>query len=143
HPVAQDPFISSVFGGVLIGIASGISLRTGGSTGGFDIVGSILTRNRDFPLGMFLFILNGIVVLALGYAKNWDLALSSMLSIYITSKVVDMIHVRHVKVTVFIITNRKEELLERLLKLPRGVTLLKTTGAFTQTERDMLMTVTT
>lgn len=143
YAVANDSLISSVFGGVLVGVASGISLRSGGSTGGFDIVGSILTRNRDFPLGMLLLGMNGLVVLVLGYTKTWDLALSSMLSIYITAKIVDTIHVRHIKVTAFIITNRKEELLERLLKSPRGVTLVKTTGAFTRTERDMLMTVTT
>lgn len=141
--ILQDPILGSVFGGVLIGIGTGISLRKGGSTGGFDILGSILTRKRDFPLGSVLFALNGAVVLSLGYLKNWDLALSSMLSIYITGKIVDSIHIRHIKVTAFIVTNETELMLERLLKLPRGVTVMKTRGAFTHVEKDMLMTVTT
>jgi len=80
----------------------------------------------------------------MGYLEgNWDLALASMVSIYITGKVVDLIHISHIKVTLFIITDKTEALLERLLTLPRGVTLMKTQGAFSHKEKDMLMTVTT
>lgn len=139
----QEPIIASIFGGVLIGVGTGISLRVGGSTGGIDIVGSILTRNRDFPLGTMLFFLNALIVVTQGYPNQWDLALSSMLSIYVTGKIVDTIHIRHIKVTAFIITNHTEQLLSELLQRPRGVTILKTTGAYSDDEKDMLMTVTT
>lgn len=141
--VADDPLIGAVFGGVLIGIGSGLCLRVGGSTGGIDIIGSIVTQKHDFPLGTMLFILNGLIVLSLGYIENWDLALTSMLSIYVTGRIVDMIHVRHIKVTAFIVTNTPDQLLEHLLQRPRGVTVVKTRGAFTHKERDMLITVTT
>jgi uncharacterized membrane-anchored protein YitT (DUF2179 family) len=142
--VTQDPLIAAIFGGVIIAAGSGISLRIGGSSGGFDIVGSILTRRSDFPLGTLLFGLNGVVVLALAYSQGeWTAALRSMLCIYITGKVVDMIHIRHVKVTLFIITKNKDALLEKMLKLYRGVTLVKAEGAFSHHESDMLMTVTT
>src|SRR5207247_1308677 len=94
--ISFDQTISSVFGGVLLGIGSGITLRIGGSSGGFDIIGSIVTRNRDFPLGTFLFALNGVVVIILGYFKqDWNLALYSMLSMFIVSRVMDTIHIRH------------------------------------------------
>jgi uncharacterized membrane-anchored protein YitT (DUF2179 family) len=142
-PLIAEPLLGSVFGGVLLGIGSGITLRAGGSSGGFDIVGSIVTRNRDFPLGSLLFVLNAAVILVLGTMKNWDLALSSMLSIYISGKIVDSIHVRHIKMTAFIITTLKQQMIEKLLQLPRGVTVVKTEGAYTHEQRDMLMTVTT
>ncbi|GIQ68200.1 YitT family protein [Xylanibacillus composti] len=141
--VAEDLLLSAVFGGVIVGIGTGISLRFGGSTGGFDILGSILTRQRDFPLGTLLSGLNGIVVIALGYMFNWNDALASMLSIYVGGKVVDTIHIRHVKVTAFIITTCKDAILAKLLQKPRGVTVVHTRGAFSHTEKDMLMTVTT
>ncbi|QGQ97451.1 YitT family protein [Paenibacillus psychroresistens] len=139
-----DQTISAVFGGVLLGIGSGITLRIGGSSGGFDIIGSILTRKHDFPLGSFLLALNSIVVFALGYFKeDWNLALYSMLSMFIVSRVMDTIHIRHLKVTAFIITEQKELITKRLLNLPRGVTLIKTAGAYSNQEKDMLMTVIT
>lgn len=146
-PVAQvsrDLIMSSVTGGVLIGLGSGLSMWAGGSTGGFDILGSILTRKRDFPLGTFLFGLNGLVILALGYFKNaWDLALYSMLSIFITGKMIDTIHIRHLKVTVFIVTRKKDMLLKKMQKLHRGVTVINTEGSYTKDPQHMLMTVTT
>jgi uncharacterized membrane-anchored protein YitT (DUF2179 family) len=139
----QDPLLGAVFGGVLIGLGTGLTLRVGGSSGGFDIVGYILTMNRNFPLGTALFLLNSSVVFALGYMFNWDLALRSMLSIFITGKIIDTIHIRQLKVTAFIITQYREQITERLHQMPRGVTLVKTEGAFTRKPQDMLMTVTT
>jgi uncharacterized membrane-anchored protein YitT (DUF2179 family) len=142
--MVKDAILASVFGGVLVGIGAGITLRIGGSSGGFDIIGSILTRTRDFPLGTALSGLNGLVILILGYYKqNWDLALYSMLAIFISGKVVDTIHIRHVKVTAFIVTKRRDEMVERLLHIPRGCTVMKTEGAYTQHQHDMIMTVTT
>lgn len=143
-PVAEDLILNAVTGGVLLGIGTGLAMRSGGSTGGFDILGYIITRKRDFPLGAILFVLNGIVIVALGYyEQNWDLALYSLLSIYITVKIVDAIHIRHVKVTVFVVTRKKDILLKKMSKLQRGVTVLQTEGAFTKQPQHMLMTVIT
>ncbi|UUZ97130.1 YitT family protein [Paenibacillus sp. P25] len=142
--VTNDLIMSSVTGGVLVGLGTGISLRAGGSTGGFDIIGSILTRKRDFPLGTVMFALNGLVILALGYfKKNWDLALYSMLCIYITGKIIDTIHIRHLKVTVFIVTKKKDLLVQKMKRLQRGITVIDTSGAYTGESHHMLMTVTT
>lgn len=142
--LTNDTFLSAVFGGVLVGLGAGISFRVGGSTGGFDIIGSIITRYRDFPIGNVLVALNASVILAAGYLEgNWNTALASMVSIYLTGKVIDLIHISHIKITVFIVTDQTEEMLSHLLKIPRGVTLIKTEGAFSHKEKDMLMTVTT
>ncbi|GGF69762.1 membrane protein [Paenibacillus albidus] len=142
--VASDMLLASVFGGVLVGIGCGISFRAGGSSGGFDILGSIITRYRDFPVGTVMVALNALVILAAAYFDgNWNLALASMVSIYVTGKVVDMIHISHIKVTVYIVTNRTDQLLQQLLGLQRGVTKIKTEGAYSHVEKDMLMTVTT
>ncbi|MCZ8518039.1 MULTISPECIES: YitT family protein [Paenibacillus] len=142
--VSQDLIMSAVAAGVLIGLGAGISMRVGGSTGGFDIIGSILTRKRDFSIGTFSFLMNGGIIIALGYFKqSWDLALYSMLSIYIAGKVIDSVHIRHVKVTVFIVTKKKEILLKKMKKLHRGVTVVETEGAYTGQSQHMLITVTT
>lgn len=140
----QDAAIASVFGGVLVGVGTGISFRAGGSTGGFDIVGSIVLRRFDFPLGAFLFALNGAVIVVLGVTqRNWDLALYSMIAIFVTGKVIDVIHTRHIKITAFIVSAKKDEMLERLIDARRGVTIVKTQGAYSKADNFMLMTVTT
>lgn len=142
--IVTDYLLASVFGGVLVGLGSGVSFRVGGSSGGFDIIGSLITRYRDFPVGNIIVGMNGLVILAAGYLNdNWNVALASMASIYISGKVLDLIHISHIKVTVYIVTNQTEDLLSKLLKIPRGVTKIKTEGAFSHEPRDMLMTVTT
>ncbi|WP_442601367.1 YitT family protein [Paenibacillus sp. KN14-4R] len=144
EPFVHAPILAAVFGGVLIGMGTGLLLRIGGSSAGFDILGSILTRHYDFPLGGVLIVLNGLVIVALGYFKdNWDLALYSMLAIYITGVAVDMLHIKHVKVTAFIVTSKKESMLEQMLRTPRGVTVLKAEGAYSNAPHDVLMTVIT
>lgn len=141
--VTKDPILAAVFGGIISAAGIGFSLRVGGSTGGFDILGSIVTRKRDVPMGNILFLLNGLVILALGFFQSWDLALYSMLSTFVKGKVVDMIHVRHIKVTCFIITKRKEEMLCRLRKLHHGITCLHSEGGYREEQNYTLMTVTT
>ncbi len=141
--ISKDPIMSSVAGGIISAVGIGIALRVGGSTGGFDIIGSIVTRTRDFPMGTLLFILNGLVILVLGFTKNWDLALYSMLSTFVKGKVVDMIHVGHVKVTCFIITKETDRMLKQLRQLPHGITCMETKGGYSDEHNSMLMTVTT
>lgn len=142
--ITHEPVLAAVFGGALVGFGAGLSLRSGGSTAGFDIVGSILTRRFDFPIGSVVFVLNGVVILLLGYYKNnWDLALFSLVSIFVTVKLMDAIYIHQIKITLLIVTQKKEEMLRRLLQLERGVTAFKSQGAFSLKESDMLMTVTT
>ena len=141
--VTHDPILAAVFGGIISAAGIGFSLRVGGSTGGFDILGSIVTRKRDVPMGNILFLLNGLVILALGFFQSWDLALYSMLSTFVKGKVVDMIHVGHIKVTCFIITKRKDEVLCQLRKLHHGITCLHSEGGYREEQNYTLMTVTT
>ncbi|OXM16904.1 YitT family protein [Paenibacillus herberti] len=143
-PLAKDILLASVFGGLLLGFGTGLCLRAGGSSGGFDIVASIVSRNRDLQVGMLIFILNGLVIgILVFFTGNWDIALYSLISIFTAGKIVDLIHIRHHKVTAFIITQKTDELLAQMLARPRGVTIIRTRGAFSSQEHDMLMTVTT
>jgi uncharacterized membrane-anchored protein YitT (DUF2179 family) len=142
EPVAKDPILSSVFGGIISGVGIGLVFRFSGSTGGFDIIGMLLTRKKDFPLGGILFSMNAIVVLIAGFLFTWDLALYTLASIYATGKAVDTIHTRHIKLTLMIISNRGEELREQLLShLIRGITVMEGEGAYTKEKRKVLFTV--
>ncbi|SIR03281.1 MULTISPECIES: YitT family protein [unclassified Paenibacillus] len=142
--LARDILLGSVFGGIVLGFGTGLCLRAGGSSGGFDVIASIVSRTRDLPVGMLIFLLNGLVIVILvAFTRNAEIALYSLISIFTAGKIVDIVHIRHLKVTVFIITKRTEDMLQQMLARPRGVTVIRTRGAFTSEENDMLMTVTT
>lgn len=142
--LAADPILAAVFGGVSIGIGTGLALRYGGSSGGIDIIASIVTRRRELPIGMLIFFMNTSVVIVQALSSaDWDGAMYSMLSIFVSGKVIDLIHIRQLKVTAFIITGEPDRLIAPLRQLHRGVTIVPTKGGYSGEEKAMLMTVTT
>ncbi|RAL21884.1 YitT family protein [Thermoflavimicrobium daqui] len=144
QPLSTDPILSSVFGGVLVGVSSGLIFRFSASTGGFDIIGLLLTRKKDIPLGTLLFGMNAVIVFISGFLFSWDVALYTLLSIFITGKVIDAIHTRHLKLTLMIITNRGEEIREVLLSHSvRGITIVEGEGAYTKEKRKVLFMIIT
>lgn len=143
-PIADDPILSSVFGGAIVGIGSGLVFKNGGTTGGFDIIGMIILRKKEYPLGTIFFILNTIVVFVAGFLFDWDRALYTMTSIFVTGKVIDSIYTSHIKLTLTIITSEGEKLKEQLLhRVLRGVTMWHGEGAFSHKDKEVLYTVIT
>ncbi|WP_096187123.1 YitT family protein [Evansella halocellulosilytica] len=140
--VTEDALLSSVFGGVIAGIAIGLIVRFYGSTGGFDVIGLLLTKKHDIPLGGLIFALNSGVVFISGFVFAWELALYTMASIYITGIVIDRIHTRHIKVSLMVVTDRGDELKSELLSnLVRGITVIEGQGAYSKARREVLYTV--
>ena len=142
HQVTEDVMLAAVYGGAIIGIAIGLVLRAGGSTGGFDIIGVVLTQRREFPLGELIFALNAVVVSISGFTFGWETELYTLVIIFVSSKVIDMLHTRHIKLTLMIITTRGEELRQRLIEeLFRGVTVIDVEGGYSHKKRKMLIMV--
>ncbi|MFC7061418.1 YitT family protein [Halobacillus seohaensis] len=140
--VTDDALLSAVFGGVIAGVSIGFIIRFYGSTGGFDVIGLVLTQKRDIPLGGLIFGLNSVVVFISGFVFSWDLALYTMASIYITGIVIDRVHTRHIKLSLMVVTSRGDELKSELIKnLIRGITVMDGHGGYSNAERKVLYTV--
>lgn len=140
--ITEDALLSSVFGGVIVGAAVGVIIRFYGSTGGFDIIGLLLTMKRDIPLGGLVFGLNSVVVFVSGFIFTWELALYTMASIYITGLVVDRIHTRHIKLSLMVITTQGDKVKKELLDhLYRGITVVDGEGAYSSAKLKVLYTV--
>ncbi|MEH7546584.1 uncharacterized membrane-anchored protein YitT (DUF2179 family) [Neobacillus bataviensis] len=143
-PIAKDSILSSIFGGILAGLGVGLVFRSSGSTGGFDIIGMIVSRKKDFPIGVLLSGMNAVVIVISGFLFNWDAALNTLVSIYLTGKVVDTIYTDHAKLTLMIITDKGEELRQHLLaNLYRGLTVMDGIGAYSNDKRNIIITVIT
>ncbi|MDN3450623.1 YitT family protein [Planococcus sp. APC 3906] len=142
--VTEDALLSSVFGGVLVGIGVGFIIRFYGSTGGFDVVGLLLTMKRDIPLGFMVFGLNSLVVFVSGFIFSWELAMYTMASIYITGLVVDRIHTRHIKLSLMVVTTQGDAVKQKMLaNLYRGITVTDGEGAYSGNKVKVLYTVIT
>lgn len=142
--VTEDVLLSAVFGGVLVGIGVGFIIRSYGSTGGFDVVGLLLTMKRDIPLGFMVFVLNSLVVFVSGFIFTWELAMYTMASIYITGLVVDRIHTRHIKLSMRVVTSKGDAVKKQLLEnLYRGITVTDGEGAYSGNKVKVLYSVIT
>src|SRR5690625_6546962 len=80
---------------------------------------------KDRLIGTYFLIINGIIIAMAGILYEPENALYTMLTLYITTLVIDAIHTRHEKVTAMIIT-RKAPALQKAIheKLVRGITIL-------------------
>nr|WP_263326208.1 YitT family protein [Neobacillus sp. Marseille-Q6967] len=142
HAIAGDKILSSIFGGALTGLGVGFVFRCSGSTGGLDIIGMILSRKRDFPIGTLLSAMNAVVIVISGFLFDWDSALYTLISIFVTGKVVDGIYTDHVKLTLMIITDKGEEMRKHLLtNLYRGLTIMDGVGGYSNDKRQVLISV--
>lgn len=142
--LSEDIMLNAVAGGVIAGVAVGISLKWGASTGGMDIVAMLLSRLQDKPIGVYFLILNGFIIFVAGILYEPENALYTLLALYVTTVVIDAIHTRHEKVTVLIVTDRTEALQQTIHKqMVRGITIIPAKGAYTQEEKSLLYLVIT
>src|SRR5690625_3635931 len=142
--LTDDIILNAVAGGVIGGVGVGLTLKLGASTGGMDIVAMLLSRMQDKPIGTYFLILNGTIVAMAGILYEPENALYTLLSLYITTQVIDTIHTRHEKVTAMIITQKPKELQHAIhKKMIRGITILPAKGAYTGENSSMLYLVVT
>lgn len=143
--LTHDLLLSSIFGGVLMGIGLGVVFKFGGTTGGTDLAGSIL--NKKFPnlsIATFMTIIDFCVVIFAGVVeKNIEISLYSVISMFVIMKVIDMIleGIGYLK-GFYIVTTKPEEVSQRLMvEIERGVTALKGKGMYTKEDKDVLLCV--
>ncbi|WHY68337.1 YitT family protein [Neobacillus sp. SuZ13] len=142
--VSNDILLNAVFGGVIQAVGVGITLKWGASTGGVDIIAMVLSRMKDKPIGPYMLVINGVIILTAGFLYGWEKALYTLVTLYTSTRVIDAIHTRHAKLTAIIIT-KKADVMKKAIqeKLVRGITILPAKGAFSNEAREMLMVVIT
>lgn len=142
----QNQLLFALIGGLVTGLANGIALRFGTSTGGIDILAQALSIEKGISIGIFTMILNCIIALIGGgiISHKWEISMYTFIRIIISSIVVDKIHTAYNFVRLDIISDKVDEIADRLmLELGRGVTLISVEGGYTHTiKRDAFMIIT-
>jgi uncharacterized membrane-anchored protein YitT (DUF2179 family) len=142
--VAEDILLNAVFGGILAGVGVGVTLKWGASTGGMDIIAMVLSRLKDRPIGIYFLLLNSVIIFLAGWLYEPEKALYTLVTLYVTTRVIDAIHTRHEKLTAMIITSRGNQLTKAIhSNMVRGITSVPAKGAFSNEPREMLMMVIT
>jgi len=92
EPMSKEPLLATLYGGIAVGAGIGFIFKGGGSAGGGTIIARIVTSKTSLKTGTVILFLDSIVVISAGIVFNSiELALWSMISIFTTTKMIDMI----------------------------------------------------
>jgi len=142
--VAGDALLSSIFGGVLIGIGLGFIFKSKATSGGSDIVAMIIAKYTNIPLGQLLIYVDSVIVLlGLVVFADWKIPLYSWIVIYVTGKTIDVV-LQGISVdkTLFIISDKFEEIRDRIINdLQRGGTYIPGFGMYNGAQKTIIFTV--
>jgi uncharacterized membrane-anchored protein YitT (DUF2179 family) len=129
----KDILLSSIYGGVISGIGTGIVFKQRASQGGIDIIAVALKRKTGINISTLSFAMNMVVVLLGASISSVEVALYTLLSMYATSSIMDrVIEGFDRKKLLFIVTEKEKEVSEVIMKeLGRGITFFYGEGAYT------------
>ncbi len=139
-----DLLLSSVFGGVLVGLGLGMVFRYRGTTGGTDLAAAVLRTYTGANIGQLLFLVDAMVVIAAGITfQSAELAMYALITIFVTAWLIDLVQEGFSYARAFIIvSDRAADIAPVILKeLDRGVTAWTARGMYTGAEREVLVSV--
>jgi uncharacterized membrane-anchored protein YitT (DUF2179 family) len=141
--VANDVLLSSIFGGVLVGLGLGLIFKAKATSGGSDIVAMIFAKYTKMPVGQLLIIIDScVVVIGLIAFRDWRIPLYSWIVIFICGKVIDLVlEGMNYDKTLFIVTDKYDDIREKIITdLDRGGTLIKAEGMYKGSEKKVIFT---
>ncbi len=138
-----DMMVSSIYGGLLMGIGLGVVYLTGATTGGVDIMAKFLrSKWQHINLGTIILILDIVVIVVFAISfKKVESALYALIAMFINATVVDVVlYGLKSSKACYIISEKSDTIKQRLLdELDRGVTVLHGEGGYTGERKDILL----
>ncbi len=90
--LSDNLLLATLYGGVLIGLGLGFVFKGGASAGGATIVAKLLSDKYQLKHGNVILFLDAIIVISAGvFFQNIELALWSLISIFVSTKIIDTI----------------------------------------------------
>ena len=128
--LTNDVLLATVFGGLLLGIGVGFVIKFGACLDGTEVVAILINKKTSFSVGQVVMFLNFFIYSTAGFLFGWDRALYSILTYFITFKIIDMVSEGFEQAkAAMIITNHGEEIANSIYKhLGRTVTMLEGEG---------------
>ena len=144
RPLVQDNgLLSSIYGGVMVGLGLGLIFKARATSGGSDVVAMIISRYNKMPPGQMIILVDSIVVIiGLFSFMDWVIPLYSLLTIFITGRVMDVVlqGVSYDK-TLFIISEHHQLIRDKIIKdINRGETYIQGKGMFGGHEKTIIFT---
>lgn len=139
-----EVFLSSLFGGIVTGVGTGLVFMFSATTGGTDMLAALIRRKfKHYSIAQIMQVLDGLVVLAGAAVFGVPYALYALISIYAVAKVSDgILEGINFSKQAFIISDRYQEIGDAIMtRMERGVTAMDAVGMYSGKGRKMLFCV--
>jgi len=139
-----EQLYAAIAGGMICGVGTGIILRSRGSSGGLDTVAIILNEKFNLGVGRFFMLYNVVLFTVVATQYNADIVIASMIltfaSTYALEQILSLFSQRKI---VYILSEFHQEIVDTIINdLKQGATLINAKGAYSGSEKQMVMTVT-
>ena len=138
----MEPMLASIYGGVLLGLSMGAMLRVGATTGGTELAARLLKyKIPHLSIGRLCLVIDlGVITAYALVFQGVNNALYGVVAMYIASLVMDMVIYGAAGAKMaYIISDRAEEVAQRLLGMDLGITLLSGQGGYTGEEKKVIL----
>ncbi len=145
YKTAENNYLlAAIFSGLVRGFACAMTLLAGGSTGGVDIIVSLIQKKRNhLTFDRIFLILNIIIIMStfFVFGQKLDSVFLSVVYLFCYSKAIEITLKGPKSAVVFnVITDHGDEISsEIMLKLKRGVTVIPAKGAYSGTDKKYLI----
>ena len=142
-PATSDPFLSTIFGGIIIGMGVGIVIKSGGSTDGTEIMAIWMDNKFPFSVGEIIMFFNFFILGAAGFVFSWNSTMYSLIAYFICSRMIDAVSTGlDSSKGVFIVTTSYDAVSDAIVHdMHRAVTRLHGQGGFLKDDKDVLYCV--
>lgn len=137
----QDLLLCAIFGGLVSGAGSGLTIRLGGAIDGMEVLGVTFAKGLGLTVGTFVMIYNvGLYILIGVIFQSWILPLYSIVTYYVGNKTIDFIVEGLDKAkSVTIVTSQEDAICQALSEeFGRGITQIQAKGYFSGADKCMV-----
>lgn len=139
----NDLLLASIWGGVITGFGLGLVFRSGGNTGGTDIIAQLIARHSSFSVGTASIIIDAIVIVMSIPVFSLSNALYAVICMFITGRVLDfVIDGPSTTRVAYIISEKHERIANAIMyEMKRGCTEIQARGVWSGNRKPMLFVV--
>lgn len=145
NAVTKDRISAAVAGAICVAVGIGIVFKSGGTTGGMDIIIKCIRKKYPFIKTGTLFLISdlSVIIISAIVFKNFEVGMYAAISSFICSTVLDMVlYGRDEAKLLFVISEKEKEITRRILdEIDIGVTEIQGIGAYTGRKRRIIMCV--
>lgn len=140
--ITEDILLISIFGGIINGIALSIALKGNASSGGTDFISMWISKRTKKSAWNYMMGANAVMLVIAGALFGWESALYSIIFQFCSTQVINMLHTRYKRMTMFIVTSNADVVIEIIQQTTHhGVTRFEGIGTYTDKPRTLLYTV--